>query len=294
MLMMIGFAVLSTSSLAVASFAWFTASTKASANFSNLTVLSPDSVVLYAYKGNPDPSYVPEKDGNKFDDDFVPLDNNTQESIRTQYADFNGMYPGKAMTFAFKIENKSSAALSITKLTSNDALLEGLKGTDNQHQYRYVANSTPSELINIGWAMDIYVTTLTSDSGYSSFANDPSNNYAAEDKFLYGSDAVVESKYRKETYLAGTTANNVITLTNQIPLFSSDELDADATTYLFFSVLFSDHDSTYYQEVNGNSGTATDLDVIPTSGDRYFRKTTSGNSNCYSNLTFAINELSLR
>ena len=238
---------------------------------------------------------MPEKDGNKFDDDFVPLDNNTQESTRAQFADFNGMYPGKAMTFAFKIENKSSASLSITKLTSNDSNMQGLVGTDDQPQDRFVATTSEEELINVGWAINIYATTLVADTGYTSYVNDPSNEYQREDKFLYeGGITVSDESHRRATYLAGSTTNNVVTLTNPISLFDSSSLDDTKTTYLFFSVMFSDESSTFYKEVASDSGTAEEIDVIPPTGNRYFKKATTGNSNCYGNLTFALNELLLR
>ena len=297
---MIGFTLVSTSSLAVATFAWLTTNSKATLSSGLMTVSSPDSVVLYAYKGNPNASYEPEKEVDEvqrtFDDDFVGLTKDSDAATLNTYANFNGMYPGKSMTFAFKLENKSSASLAISKITSNDAAMEGLKGTDGEIQNRYhVAADSSTTSINVGWAFDIYVTTLEADSGYSSFVLDPSNEYTAEDFFKYGGPDVPEA-YQRDTYLAGSTTNNVVTLTSPISLFSSTELDATKTTYLFFSIHFSDDSSTYYREVEGTGGTAPTVDVIPAQGDRFFRKDPSenGSSNCYSNLTFAINELLLR
>ncbi len=298
MAMMIGFAVLSTTSLAVSSFAWFITRRKATFEVSQLTVISPDAFSFYAYRGNPVSSYNPEastgdlEHPNKtFEDDFIALDQNTPSATRDEYLSFNGMYPGKAMTFAFKLVDRTAASLSITKLTSNDATMQGIKGTDNNPQPRYISNYSPANTsINVGWAMNIYVTTLTVDHGYTSFVNDPSNDYEASDLFRYD-ETSENSAYHRANYLAGNVSSNVVTLSNPIPLFSSSSLSG--TTYVFFSVMFSDESSTYFEEVNGNSGTATPVTEIPTTGTRYFRKSVNGNSNCYSNLKFAINELRL-
>ena len=295
---MIGFAVLSVSALTVSTFAWFTTRNKATFQTGTMVIDSVDDFDFYAYKGNPDDSYVPEEEieedvFNKFDDDFIHLGADDSQATKDHYLSLNGMYPGKAMTFAFKT-TKSSFNVSISKITSNDADREGITYTSSGQSYtqhRYVNGKTNME-VNVGWAMNVYVQVFTADSGYSSFVTNPSNDYTATDLFRY--DELSETAdYHRASYLAGSedTNSHVVTLTNPIPLYSGTSLTG--TNYVIISVLFSDHKSTYFQEVDGTSGTAKPVDTIPTMGDRYFKQSDSGSSNCYSNLTFALNELKL-
>lgn len=284
MLLMIGFAVLSTSSLAAATFAWFTV-IPARMQSGTMTVTSVDAFDFYAYKGNPDDSYVPEHEGNDFEDDFVLLDENTSPADLALYTSLSGIAPGKAMTFAFKYENRTSASVEITKLTSNDGVMQNLS------QKCYVANQATTTPVNVGWAINIYTTAITTTSGYADYVNDPSDGYTAEDLFLYD-ELSANSAYHRANYLAGTTSSNIVTLTNPLTVFQSDSLSGD--TYILLSVMFSDESSTYFQEVDGDSGTASPIDIAPESGNRYFRKATTGNSNCYGNLSFAINEIRLK
>lgn len=298
--LMIGFAVVSTSSLAVSTFAWFVSRAKATLSTSTMVVDSPDDFDFYAYAGNPDSSYVPEdlKPGEEeggerygFDHDFVKLSRDDDAATLNHYLSMNGIYPGRSLTFAFDVQGRSNAKISITKITSNDAVKQGIKGSDKNIQHRYAMKGTTEVEVNVGWAIDIYAMELTSDSVYASFVTDPSNGYTSTDDLFLYDDMSDDTTKHATAYLAGSEDDNhVITLTNPIELYSSDDLTD--VKYVLISVLYSDAPSTYFKEVESSSGSAPVIDVVPEKGDRYFRKDSDiGTSNCYSNLTFALNEL---
>ncbi len=275
MAMMIGFAVLSTTSLAVSSFAWFIVKNKATFNVNQLTVEAPDDFAFYAYKGNRDASHTLQ---STFADDFT-LINSSNLSTETNLTDLK---PGDVKTYCIVIsshDTSKNVTLNITKITSNDANMQSGK-------HRYVHGGTVE--INIGWAINIYSTAATSNAstGYSSFVTSTTGT----DKFTYTNN-------NRSTYLAGTTDGNAINLSTPIPVF--DTTVASATVYLYYSVVFDNSNEVLYREVDSTG----DSVLIPGSAStRYFKVYNNSdsaleksrcNSNCYQGLTFALNSLSL-
>ncbi len=100
MLLMIGFAVLSTSSLAVASYAWFTQSQKATASFTSITVADVFSDYnLYTFSGNTAahgyPTTTPGASGT-FSTDFALVSQGTTLSA-------TALYPGRSLTYCLEL-----------------------------------------------------------------------------------------------------------------------------------------------------------------------------------------------
>lgn len=285
--------LLAISTAGVSTYAWFQANASATINATSasttITVSKPDDYTFYAYKGNKLDSW---DSSGTFNNDFVAL---TTSSLVNTYTSFEGIYPGKNMIFALSISSASSAEIEIRKIKSNDSNMEGLS------QNRYVAGTSNGTLINIGWAIDIYSTcvsvttsTVPAYANYSSFISDPSSGN--EDQFLYD-ELSNDSAHHRATYLAASsTTNNVITLSNPISIFDENSLDPTKDTFIFYSVTFSNSNTTYFNEVSAateSSGTPTIIDIVPASGSRYFKKATAGNSNCYGGLSFALPELAL-
>lgn len=284
-----GVSLLAVASASISTFAWFQAQADvtitASGASTTITVTKPDDYSFFAYKGNKLSSWTP---NNTFENDFIEI---TSAEILAQQTDLSGIYPGQKFTYAVKIENKTSANLKITKIKSNDTSMESIS------RARVVWQQT-STYINIGWAMNIYSTsvaaTTPSYAQYSGFVSNPASGN--EDMFKYDEFDTTQDEdenyiYRRAYYLEGTTSSNVVALKRPISIFSSSSLSG--TTYIFYSVVFSNEDTTYFKEMDGGSGTAEEIDIPKPTGTRYFKKVTYGNSNCYSGLTFALTELKL-
>ena len=270
----------------VSTWAWFEANANATVsgtnNNSTLLVSKPDDYVFYSYRGNRTYDYVPENEGNDFDDDFIPI---TSDEALAAETDLTGIYPGQNLTFAIRITNIASASLKINKIKSNDSTMEGIS------RDRVVWQNTTKK-INIGWAINIHSTFLTTTTGYSSYVNDPSTGSA--DKFLYDELDGVPAHSRANYLAASSTTDNVITLSTPIEIFNSSSLNGSGDTYIFYSVVFSNSNTTFFQEMASNSGSADEVDIPPSgAGARYFKKVTTGNSNCYGGLSFALTELEL-
>lgn len=264
---------------AVSTFAWYTSNAQATVNVvTNSTIITtnkPDDYVFYSYNGNRSSSFV--KNGT-FSHDFTAI---TSSSILDLETDLSGIYPGKALTFAIEISNPSSVSLSVTKIKSNDSVKQGLA------QRRKVANQSYN--VNVGWAMDVYAQGFTgaagnAATGYSTYLDDPSSGNT--DKFNYS------ATNNRSVLEAAGDANHVITLGSPLSLFTNGSVSA-AYYYIFYTVLFSNDADTFYQEVASDSGSAAAIEIPPASGPRYFKKATTGNSNCYGSLDFALSELKL-
>ncbi len=279
----------------VSTYAWFQASANATVqtvgNDCEITVAKPDDFVFYKYNGNKT-TYTPGLTDNNDDgvidfyDDFTPLVSSSDMATETS---LTGMYPGQAMTFAIKLTNVTSASVDITKVKSNDSVMEGL----SQNRYVSGQGSATAMPVNVGWAMNVFATSFTTkaSSNYTTFVGSPSG----EDKFKYdeldNTQAGGNYIYHRAYYLAGATASNVVTLTRPINIFSTSSTSDQL--FIVYSVVFSNNDSTYFNEVDGYAGSPNVINVPPESGNRYFSKNTSGNSNCYASLSFALKEIKI-
>ena len=265
--------LLAVTTAGVSTYAWFVSNSSATitANSSETTITAnkPDDYAFYGYIGNTaSHTYT-----GTFATDFEAI---TSLNLAAKTS-FSNCYPTQAMTFAVVMTGCTIGEyidLDLTKVTSNNI------NNQDGAKHRYIS-STSTE-INIGWAIDIYTKCVASpNSNYNDLINQ-TNTLSASDKF--GCTSVNTS-----TYLAGSRTDNVITLSSSKSLYHAT---ATATTmYLFYTVYFSNASTTWYSEVDGSGNAMT---VPGTGSTRYFVSDTStGNSNCYAGLTFALNELSL-
>lgn len=262
----------------VSTYAWFQASASATvqavSDSTTITVSKPDDYAFYYYNNNKLSTY--NSPNGTFSNDFTAI---TSSNVGTATS-MDGMYPGQRLTFAITksglTASSSPVSLSITKVMSNTIYKQ------NASKHRYIHGGTTD--INIGWAMNVYCTVLGSNSanpessltGYSSFITSPS------------SDLFTCTSANESTYLAGSSTNNVITLTNPISLCSGTATHSNM--FILYTVEFSNANTTFYKEVNSSG---IDITVPSTANTRYFTSSTSGNSNCYAGLNFQLNELSL-
>lgn len=257
---------------------------QASSTSTTITVNKPDDYTFCAYKGNTLTSWA---NPGTFANDFVEL---TTTALVNQYTSFTGIKPGKTLLFCTKISNPSSVNLTVTKFISNNSSKQGLT------QARKLCGG--SKLMNIGWAMNIYVgassngvavNTSSTNLGYQNIFNNPTGTFGTTngnsgagltDLFNYSST---------DTFLDNAgDANHKIT--RDVELYDEDNLSGDYL-YLYYSVVFDD--TVVYAEYDDSNATR-ELDYIPTSGDRWFMA--NGNnmtSNCFGGLSFALTDISL-
>ncbi len=274
------------SSASVSTFAWFQAQAnvniQTATDSATITVNKPEDYAFYAYKGNTLSTW-----GGKgtFGNDFVPL---TTAALVTQYTTFTAMKPGDIYVFAIKVSTASSASLVLNDIISNNATKQNILDADENVQERYVYN-TDSYKLNIGYAMDIFVSTYTPTSGseptgYGTFVT------ATTGDDLFKFDV---SKATDRTVLdTGSYASPTIDLSavsSDITFFSSNSLDSRNDLYIMWSVYYSD--SILYDEVS--AGSATVLKEEPSTGDRYFKASPTGTSNCFGGLKFALTAFTL-
>ena len=272
----LGISLVAVAAASISTYAWFQATASATvttqSSSTTITVAKPDTYSFWAYKGNGNDSYTPQST-ESFATDFQEITSGSSLSS------VNGLGPGQRMMFAVKVENKKNAVLDIKAFTSNDSSKEGFTV-----KRKISGTSGGSEkLVNIGWAINIYASYSSDGSGYKTMLTTTSN-----DKFNYSES----SGY--STLAAAGDANHVITSTINLITISDDV--TYPYIYLFYVVEFSDHNSTYYNEVKDNTGSSSQVvDATPLTNttERYFYKNTSGNSNCYGGLTFALNTLEL-
>ena len=273
--------LLAISTAGVSTWAWFqtnaSATVTAESTSTTITTAKPDEYAFYAYKGNRDSSHSLT---NTFSTDFTLI---TSSNLAAETS-LTGIKPGDIKTYCIVIsghDTSKNVSLNITKITSNDAYMEssGVK-------HRYIHGGSVE--INIGWAINIYSTAATSNasSGYSTFVTSATGT----DKFNYYNN-------NRSTLLAGTSDGNAINLSTPISIYN--DAVANSTVYLYYSVVFTNVNSTLYKEVDssGNSLFVPSTDntrrfMLYNDSDSAFEKTRY-NSNCYQGLTFALNTLSL-
>ena len=241
---------------------------------------APDSTCFYAYNGNKTSHTVT----GTFSNDFTLV---TSSNVLTQ-ANLVGLLPGDVMAFALEIPNvTTSTSLSIKQLKSNDSNRQGLS------QNRFVADGIGDKYINIGWAIDIYSLVNTTGTGYSTFVESATGKITpagsdGSDRFNYTystNRSFLETGFDAETKIK-TLADNAL-----IPI---DSFSGSADkVYIFFTIVFSTKESILYNEVDSKS---VDADVItdsPNDGNRFFKQSNTGKSNCYAGLSFAIPEMKI-
>ena len=306
-----GVSLLAVASASISTFAWFQAQADVTITTSGasttITVNKPDSYTFFAYKGNIESSW--DKKGDSFGDDFVRIVDSSSLAI---YTNFSNFVPGNRFVYCVKIEQAKGLKILLKKLISNDSTKQGLT-----HQRRsYVGE----HLINVGWAIDIfeYEESVAHESN-------PSNSYLTMIGIDYATSAYpdrfnfTEPAYGTTDPLAasgeGSSPNKVITLSSDVKIYdnktstanyakSTSDLDTTKDTYVFFSVLFSNHNSTYYQLVKGSTDSSpiyeyptsevtSNSSVYDVDLDRYYYKQTGGDSSCYADLKFAFSEIAV-
>ena len=270
--------MLSVCSAGVSTFAWFQAQANVnittSSTSTSISVAAPDSfelgnAVLYQYNGNGTNGYVGtitnqgSVSGITVADDFTEV---TATSISFT------PNPGKKLTYAIYVHVTSGGDISHAQLT-----LEGYSSIN--YSNRKILNSThsavdESKFIHVEEAINIYAHVDSSSSG--DFETETST-----DMFVYD----YANPYQ-------TSSTNL----QLIP--SSDTSIASGTNaYVFFTIEFDNSNNTYYQEYEYKNSAYSVLYSTPSSNDnstnRYFHKVTTGNSSCYENLTFTINNMKI-
>ena len=279
----IGVSLLAVFSASICTFAWFQANAsvtvQAESSSTTITVSRPDDFTYWAYNGNGDDSYSPASPEN-FATDF------TQISSGSSATSLTGLGPGQKMLFAVQFSDVTSMTFAIKSIVSNNSSKQSLALP------RKVAGSgTPGTLINIGWAIDIYTADSTNGTGYTTILGASSG-----DKFNVSADSDANNWAVNTTANAtGITYNSTTkTITYATPknIFTKVDATVRATYYVFYMVKFSNSNTTYYQELKTDSVSGEELEFPNSNASaRYFKKNTSGNSNCYAGLNFAIKEI---
>ena len=274
---MIGMSILVISSLATATYAWFT-KINVSASTGTLTVIAPDDYSYYSYKGNNDPSHTPT---GTFGDDFLKVTNENKEAE----TNFTGMYPGQSKIYCIEIASKTAGndvSLVINSLISNNALKQG-------DTYKRTVSGTTTE-INVGWAIDITSMASTDGSGYYE-GNDSDWLVVKNASGPLSGDIFNETNFPTSTLNSGSHANQIISLGTPVSMFTANATQKAWTSiYIFYRVYFSDATTTLYGEINASGG----YNVPVTDGNRVFQADAEGGtSNCYAGLTFQLKTLTL-
>ena len=261
--MMIGFAVLSTSSLAVASFAWFTASTKATASFTQLRVDAGLQYEFYAYNDNGYSGVPSFEEEDTFDEMFTLVDSENPNNNNVI-----GWWPGQKATFAIKVLAFGGSNISLyldqysVTLASNPTRQTVSDGKDFSGGIE----------IRMEWAIDIYAGQAVSSGGFKSFMSD------ADPSDLLDIDVGTQIDHATTT---GTITN---------PLCAFTDLATPGDLYMFYTVCFSDDNSTWFTETDASKNPIAAPE--PGASARYFNHDTAGgNSSCYAGLEFHINTL---
>ena len=264
---MIGMSVLVISSLATATYAWFTKiNVTASTGIMTVSTIEQTTWQFYAYNGNLDEDYVQE---GTFADDFTEITDSNKSTLATT----DGLFAGDAVIFCIKVTELGSPTynikLNLTGLVSNTVAQQ--KG--NSYSRKARKNSVVRE-VNVGWAMDIYTMGGSSADTYTS-------GVWSSDKFDYnfedGSSITVDSGANKIELYNGAAVTPV-----------------SSTYYIFYQVYFSDDVTTHFTEKTNNTYDA-DADYPRTdSTARFFDyDEVGGNSNCFAALTFQLTNLEL-
>lgn len=261
--MMIGFAVLSTSSLAVASFAWFTSNQKATVSTTQLKVQSGLQFKFYAYLGNfknNDSSnavtgYQTSTLNNGFDNDFVEI---TDDSWTTM----SNMYPGDKLTFAIEVSGITTEIIGLD--------VKDFNGGRSNTLFAIIEDADVP--IEITWAMDLFGDSSSDPSYYTRFVAGEAYELDEDDNPVALEDTI-EPSFPFGSAVPDNHDEHAFTV------MDTDRI-ANEKTYLFYTLCFSNEPTTYFTSYN-NSTT------------RYVHSD-SGTSDVYKGLSFAITQLEVR
>lgn len=276
---MIGMSVLVISSLATATYAWFT-KINVSASTGTMTVIAPDEYAFWSYKGNyTDPGHTP---SGVFSNDFVEV-TSSNKAAQTDFSS-TGAYPGQSKIYCIVIADRNPdkpVSLLLNSFISNNTTKQG-----GGLLPRVDANNG-KKAINIGQAIDITSFSSEDGTGYYDAVNEEGWLVDTNDDAPLTGDVFNPSV---DTLNSGSYANPLVTPATPITIYADTSAqNAWESEYLFFRVCFADDTSTLYRETN--------LDAYNrpvTSGEREFvHDTTNGTSNCYSGLTFQLVNLTL-
>ena len=300
--------MLSVCSAGVSTFAWFQAQANVnittSSTSTTISVAKPDEYTFYYFNGNGKSNY---NALGSFNNDFTAV---PSSSIENEITLWNGIYPTQSMVFAVVIENldtsvssANTVTMQINKFISNNTTKE----TNASHK-RYVRQSNYVE-INIGWAIDIYSLSSSSSNAYyqniyeysnglptknflntsnsNSNGSSTGSNKTITDHFNY----FYSSDDERDTGL-NDTGNENKELTQTVTIFDNETAIA-STMYYFFRVYYSNADIILFAEKDGDTDDDIIAPVDESSEDRYFAQSSSGTSNCYAGLTFALTDISI-
>ena len=273
---MIGMSVLVISSLATATYAWFTkVNVTASTGTMIVSTVEQTTWNFYAYNGNgSDGKYVMQND---FELDFTLIDDTDEDpdNDSSVLADVGELFAGDSVLFAIEVtgvtaDTTYSVGLDLTEVLSTT--------WNNKHptERRYAKHNSYKDIeVNIGWAMNIYTIGSPSNAAYQS-----DSNYST-DKFSY-------------SIANGSNIASLVS-SNPVSLISESALETTSTSiFLFYKIHFDDVGSgTLFTEKTNNS--YTDDVPYPQTGaaTRYFLQDENGNSNCFAGLDFKLKTLSL-
>ena len=277
----VALSLLTVFSASIATYAWFQATAnvtiRAESVSTTITVNKPNDYVFYGYNGNIG-SHTP---NGTFSNDFTAL---TTATLVNEYTSFDAMSPGEIKVFAIGVSAASSVSLTLTEIVSNNAVKQNIRDGSSNLQHRYVY-ATDNYEINIGYAMDIFVRSETpangsAPTGYTSFLTSTSGT----DLFDYS----IGTSADRTLLNSGTYASPEIS--TSISFFNNASLTTTNDLYIFWSVIFSDANAMHYNEVT-SGGVA--LKEEPSTGNRYFTQSNTGNSNCFGGLDFALKAFTL-
>lgn len=259
----IGVSLLAVSSAAVSTFAWFQAQAQVNVSASSadpveITVAAPEDCklntpVLYKSVHNGTKGYT----GTLTDTTVTNVEHFT---VCESFSDLNSvsnLWPGYKMSFAIYCTAVSKTKGTLTLSSFNAG------ADENRLDKDYDNDTYLTKYIDFARALNFY-------TGYSTSAT---FSVGSTDKFAYSSSNVITSAELVGSTEIGATA-------------------ASTAMYFFITIKFDDSDTTYYKEYKEAECT-NEVETTPTSGTRYFKKHTSGNSNCYENLTFSMTTLTL-
>lgn len=262
----------------VSTFAWFQAESRVrietTSDSARVTVTAPDSLetAFYVYTGNGgaitgssstasagyDQYWTKEISG--FETNFSQINNATPSNSAS------ALVPGRRLTYCIKLSGEEDAGISGT----HSATITNVNDTGGRNRYLYNGGTT-SNLVKLGWAINVYGTCVVTATDALPSASDIQNFIRAEgdDVFL---DAPPSTVNHSSAFASATSATN-------------------KHFYFFYTIEMSNLDGTYFQQVD-DSGSA--VDVSPTADtSTYWEKTGLGDSEVYSGLTFSISEITL-
>ena len=259
----------------VATYAWYTANASATVNTSStsatISTTAPESIELgaatfYKYNGNGDYGYT-----------------GTISSSATIASNFTSVsaasitttpVPGRKMTFAVQVGSSNSKNISNVDLQiiSYSTVDKANRKVVNAAGTAIEQISSTDKYVRIEEAINIYAH-VNSTGTYGT--------EGATDAFAFD----YANPYNKST----TNLSLVPTLQRTVT--------PALTVYAFFTIEFSNSNTTYYKEYKKISNTSyTDtLYTTPTSdaADRFFHKETTGNSSCYEGMRFTLTSIKM-